>query len=361
MAHEWDNGVLINSSWHIALTGHAVEALPDSATQIRRGEETGAWPIHVRRLPIMTADATSLIVPGAAIVAEYHPASGRKPTALATVGDRYTPLDPAEWRATVEAAVVAGAKPAGAFSLRGGTRVLATFEIPGGNDSTGIRNFLTLADSYDGTLALECGGSSIRVVCANTLAVHRSSGAKGIAKIRHTSSINDRAKILREAIEAHVSQGVTVREAYRKARELRLTREDASAMFDRLWPAPTEEQSKSNPRLAGRLNNVRSEAVQAMARPENSEGPTLATLWNAATWLVDRDADGSAKPCRGDADRLDSLLYGSRRDRVEEIRTLIDVYLADGTLTTMEAGEAVRAGVDPLQAGRAIVADLLGD
>jgi len=272
MSHEWHAGVLNKSSWH------GLEIVRDMRTAhdlIRAGEETKAYPVAVNLESMVTA--SGLAVPGSAVVATYADDSR---VAHSAVGNRYTPLDPKEWRATIEAAVKAGAKPAGALALRKGTRVLATFEIPGGNGGTGIRNYLNLVDSLDGTLHFMAGGTSVRTVCANTLAASMNADGKDYAKIRHTASINDRADVLRKAIEAHVKEGEAVANLYRETVKAELSRPEAERIFDLLFPAAAEGDSK---RMATRKENKRAEAARAMHLPENNEGRSVATIWNAAT------------------------------------------------------------------------------
>ncbi len=345
MAHEWHRGVLSASSWHGL---ESVEALPDAETLIRRGEETGAWPVAVDQLGIRTVDG--LEVPGAAVVGRYR--DGAR-IAYGAVGSRYRALEPSEWRATIEAAVRAGAKPAGAFSLRGGSRVLATFEIGQGE---GIRHYLNLIDSFDGSLAHSAGGSSVRVVCANTLAAAQHADGHRAAKLRHTSSINDRSEALREAIEGHIQRGQEVSALYAEARRAELTRTEAEEVFALLFPEPDETDK---PATATRKINARRAAARAMRRPENAEGKTLATLWNAATWLVDRDERGQTRKIKGGGDMLDSMLFGSRGARIEEVRSIVRVVLRDGTEADMEAPVAAAAGVSPDQIGRQLLADMI--
>jgi len=345
MAHEWHRGVLSASSWHGL---ESVESLPDAATLIRRGEASGAWPVELERLALQTADG--LPVPGRAVVGRYL--SGER-VAYGAVGARYQALDPQEWRATVEAAVRAGAKPAGAFALRGGSRVLATFEIGEGG---GLKHHLNVIDSFDGSLAHSAGGSSVRVVCANTLAQSLAADGHKAAKLRHTGSINDRAEVLRGAIEQHVRGGEAVAELYREARKAELTRPEAEEVFALLFPEPAKDDK---PTTATRRVNARRAAARAMCRAENNEGRTLATMWNAATWLVDRDETGRTRPVKGGGDMLDSMLFGSRGARVEEVRSIVQVILRDGTVADMEAPAAAAAGVSPDQIGRQLLDDML--
>jgi hypothetical protein len=316
MASEWHQGVLIESSWHRL---EKIGAMPDAAAMIAAGEASGAWPIEIETEELYTA-THGCKAPKLGITAHY--AGKRGSACLGVVGGRYTATTPSEWRDLVRAAAEAGGAPTGAFSLRDGSRVLATFEVGIGN---GLRTNLVLVDSFDGTLKLTAGTTSIRVVCANTLAVAMNQDGRGMARLQHTSSLPEKVQVLAESVEKSIETGKAVRATYEKAAELRLHRDDAAAIFDRLFPAAAEDAPA---RLKTIAEGKRDEARAAMANPVNAEGPTLATLWNAATFLVDRRGDGAAREVRS-GDKLDSLLFGDRGERVQEIqRAVLDELLA---------------------------------
>jgi hypothetical protein len=354
MSHEWNAGVLIKSSWHKL---ESVEALPDAATMIRRGQETGAWPVSLG-LETMTTE-TGLVVPGQCITADYHSGERR---AHRAVSEGYHFLDPKEWAATIEAAVAAGARPAGAFALGShGGRLVATFEIDStGRGSGALRNYLNLFDSIDSTLSFGGMGTSIRTVCANTMSMAFAKDGKGAARIRHTRTINDRAELLREAIEAHVKEGAAIADLYAQARETQLHKDDFAQLMDRLFPVPAEDDAKTTKAKRTRALKKRAEAARAASIPCNDEGPTAATLWNAATYLVDRDAEGEFRKVRGSGGALDAMLFGTRGKRVEAIRkVMIDVLRPDGTVESVPADEAAAAGIDHAQIGRSLMDDML--
>lgn len=306
--------------------------MADDAAMVAAGEKSGAWPVSLRFDTLTTS--SGLVAPGKGIVATYasHPE-----TCLSVVGDRYRATTPEEWRTLVTAATAAGAKPTGAFALRDGTRVLATFEVGASN---GLRTQLVLADAFDGSMKLTCGFSSIRVVCANTLSAALSNDGEGMSKLRHTASLETKVNVLAEAIGTAVVSGDKVRAAYHKAEEMRLTQKEAINVFDLLFPKAPEDESKT---VITRADNVRADAKRAMGNHVNNVGPTLATLWNAATYLVDREADGSARKTRG-GDSLDSLLFGSRGDRVSEIQSIVEVVMRDGTTQAVQISEAIGMG-----------------
>ena len=333
MAHQWDRGVLAASSWHGL---EEIGTFESAESAIEHGERSGAWPValDVERL---RTDA-GFLAPVSAIVASYreHPAR-----VVGVNGDRYRATTPDEWRDLVRAAVAAGATPTGAFSLRDGSRVLATFDV---GDSNGLRTQLMLADSFDGSLKLTAGFTSVRVVCANTLSAAMREDGEGMARLRHTASLEERINVLRHGIAGCVESGRRVRDLFERASRVQLRADAAKSAFDALFPAASDDATQ---RAKTRAENERDDARHAAVLPVNRVGErgNLATLWNAATWLVDREADGSTRECRGGADRLDSLLFGSRAKRIAEIETvierLIEVVRPDGTVEAITAQEAV--------------------
>lgn len=340
--------VWAGSSWH------GLEELVDMDTaedMYRHGERCGAWPTEVLYQDLRTVTGLSA-KDHQAIVGRYidHP-----DRVLGVVGGRYRATTPAEWQSLVHAACKAGAKPTGAFSLRDGSRVCATFEVGAQN---GLRTNLLLCDSFDGSLRLSCGFTTIRVVCANTLSIAFRESGGDMAKLRHTASLEEKVKALASGIETAIAGGQKVRETFHAAEAKRLDRDAAKAAFDALFPPAPEDAS---PAAKTRAENVRADARLAATlrinRIDDQPG-NLATLWNAATYLVDRRADGKTRDVRG-GDALDSLLFGSRAARIQEIQHTIEVILRDGSVERMTVAQANEAGIDPKQTGRILLEDML--
>ena len=304
--------------------------MADDLAMVSHGEQSGAWPTAIRFENVRTS--AGLLAPGNGVVASYatHPEA-----CLAVVGDRYRATTPEEWRGLVKAAVAAGAKPTGCFSLREGSRVLATFEI---GQSNGLKTQLVMADAFDGSMRLSAGFTSIRVVCANTLSAAMSADGKGMAQLRHTASLETKINVLRESVGQAIVKGDKVRDAYHAAESLKLTRDQAKNVFDLLFPEAKKDEGKA---AITRADNLRSDAQRAMANPVNNAGGTLATIWNAATYLVDREVDGTARKTRGGASAIDSILFGSRGERVTEIQTMIENILREGPRDGSIAGAKI--------------------
>ncbi len=353
MSHEWDRGVLTNASWH------GLEELGTLVTAediIYAGEDSGSWPVKVYREDMRTVN-TQLLSGDQAIVADYKQHDSRW---LSSVGGRFRATTPEEWRELVTAATRAGAKPTGAFSLRNGSRVLATFEVGEGN---GLKNHLVLADAFDGSMKLTGGFTSVRVECANTLSAAMSADGGGMAKLRHTASLEHKIVAMGESLEKAIATGQAVKDLYEQAEQTVLHRDDAMKLLFELFPDPVSKDGEKIAKSAmTRAKNRRDEAIKAAALPINRVGDkgTVATLWNAATYLVDRTVNGSFRKVRG-GDRLDSMLFGSRASRVGQIeQVMVQVLQSDGTEVSMTVDQAVDTGIPAGQiGGKNLIDDIL--
>lgn len=319
---------------------------------LAEGYRSGAWPVGIdKRTLYCDAEGGRLVAPMAsAIVGRYQ---GHPDRVLGANGARYTATTPEQWAQTVAAAVQAGARPVAAYSFGDGSKVGAFFEV----DANGTRTTLCLLDSFDGSTKLICGSAVVRVRCCNQLASVMSLAENEGAKIRHTASLPEKIEALQHGITTAIAYGRRVRDMYHAAEQTSLARPDAERAFDCLFPPAPEGADK---REQSKAQNARDEARAAMARSENASGSSVATLWNGATWLVDRDSAGRAKPCRGGADALESMLLGSRAERVSEIQTIIQLVMRDGTIQSMPARDALVLAPSATPAiGAQILADML--
>lgn len=349
MAHMWSRGVLNASSWHGL---EEIGVFTDAASLIAHGTRSGAIPVSTSYEPLFTA--SGLKTRRTALIAHYlsHP-----DRVVGENGDRYHGLAFDGWCRLVEAACDAGARPSGVFSLDEGRRTVATFEVGPAN---GLRSYLLLADSYDGSSRLCVGFCTIRVVCANTLAIAMQ-GNRGLAGLAHTASLGEKIAALIEAIGEAVERGQSVREAYDRAKRTRLTKESVDRVLEALYPTPAPDASEN---MKSRAEKTRADVAQAARNAVNAEegGETnLATLWNAATFLVDRTAEGHARKVRGDGESLKSMLFGERGQTVTEVQATIEAIMADGTIERLTIPEAQEHGLDSESIGRALLQDMLAE
>lgn len=159
-----------------------------------------------------------------------------------------------------------------AGALGQGEIVWALAKVPAlslslGNDK--VETYLTLVNGHTGNKALSIFDGSVRIVCANTmaLAMQGRKGAKGLSKgwnLKHTSNIEDRISQTRAAIQHIIAAHAETKVVYSRLADLPGSWEQVEEMAKVLWGAiPTEE---------GRGRTI------AMNRMQD-----LATIWNSPT------------------------------------------------------------------------------
>jgi len=150
---------------------------------------------------------------------------------LGVVGPDWRPLQNAQAFAWFDPFVQSGAAEYHtAGSLKGGSVIWVLAEIKNlGDDGkpTGktegmlvvpgdaVRRFILLSNAHDGTQAVRCGYTTIRVVCANTLAQAHNDGASRLIKVRHTESVESRLKAIRDIMKIQQQAFVASVEQYR--------------------------------------------------------------------------------------------------------------------------------------------------
>jgi len=283
-----------------------------------------------------------------AVVATYQ--DGRR-RAFGPNSAKYRPSTVGEWNALHEAAVELGARPTFAHSWS--DKILAVYEV--GEEQSGIRSRLVLANSFGGTTPLCAGFWGFQPRCANTIGV--SLKTSQMASIRHTKSMESKLVALQQAIAESIAEGKRIAAQYDSSCKSVIGPDEAQTILQRLFQYKKGGDTKSRKRT----ENLREAAIAASQMEENSEGQTLASLWNAATWLVGNKADGS-KRTKGSAEPLDSLLFGTNSRRVNEIRQevwKIQVEMADGSTEEMEALQAIELGVDAKTVARTMIEELV--
>lgn len=197
-------------------------------------------------------------------------------TALGVVGDKWRPIQNVDAFAFMDGIGGGALKYECAGALRGGSRVWLLAHLPGDVEvarGDSIMRYLCLANGHDGSLAMRCFLTPVRVVCANTLraAMDRSDrtrntgdlrdvAERGIT-IRHTAKVESRMReaqrLLRTATEAYAE----IAAVYRRLAASRLTDGGAKDYFAAVYPDDAQAES-----------NVRRQVVRAH----------LAELWEGA-------------------------------------------------------------------------------
>ncbi len=233
---------------------------------------------------------------------------------LGVVGNSYVPIQNRECFSFLDAVVAdGGLRYHTAGALRRGEKIWLLAKLPGhiqvrfSEDIT--EKYLLLTNSHDGSSCLRVFFTSIRVVCANTLAVANRQGlGEGIA-IRHQGDLTSKICQAREVL------GIAARYFDDLAGQFDLlarhqpTYAQVSGCFKALVPDP-EEGNRT------RAENVRNELFRLFEHGHGQEIPQIrGTTWaalNAVTEYVDH-----VRPTRAKTDfdraanRLESAWFGS--------------------------------------------------
>lgn len=244
-----------------------------------------------------------------AAVGNYVLARSDTGAALGIVSDRYQPVQPGEviefYRSLCDAN---GFELETAGSLRGGKRVWALaktpegFTLPGGD---AVRGYLLLATSYDGTAATSARYTSVRVVCANTLAMANRDAAT--VTVRHNTKFNATDAKLRLGV--HDAAG----EFEQGARTLATAKANI-ATTTAVWLAAYFGKSQAEMNATSETRKQGEKLLRALVPAlHNAPGAALdssaGTLWgavNAVTYHVDH-----ARRARSQENRLDAAWFGT--------------------------------------------------
>lgn len=233
---------------------------------------------------------------------------------LGVVGDRYQPIQNSEAFAFLDAIAADGSlRYHTAGALRRGEKVWLLAKIPGSirvkfsEDIT--EKYLLLTNSHDGSSCLRVFFTSIRVVCANTLAMANREGDGEGLSIRHQGNLASKVRVAREVLGiAHRFFDDLEGQMDLMARHYP-TYSQVSAYYRALVPDP-DEGSPS------RAQNVRDELFRLYEAGKGQDIPQIrGTTWaafNAVTEYVDHHRPTRAKSVFDRAaNRLDSAWFGS--------------------------------------------------
>jgi phage/plasmid-like protein (TIGR03299 family) len=256
------------------------------------------WEVEL--VPLLTADTQARVT---------HRAVRRTLDAkvLGVVGPHYAPLqnkDAFSWFQPFLDAREAALHTAG--SLKGGTRiwVLAKLNrdplvIAEGDE---VEKYILLSHGHDGSLAVRCGFTPIRVVCQNTLAMAHGSDTSRLIRLKHTKDVLENLANVREVMNVANAAFEATAEQYRRLARKSVNQADLRNYVKRVLKVEDDQEASS------RLKNLMEEIVGLAQTGRGNDLPSVrGTLWTAyngvSEWLTyDRG--------RGVDSRLNSLWFG---------------------------------------------------
>jgi phage/plasmid-like protein (TIGR03299 family) len=226
---------------------------------------------------------------------------------LGVVGPRYVPLqnqDAFAWFQPFLDAREAALHTAG--SLRSGSRIWVLAKLNRDPlviaDGDTVEKFILLSHGHDGSLAVRCGFTPVRVVCANTLSMAHGSHASKLIRVKHTRDMLENLANVREVMDLANQEFESTAEQYRRLARKSINQPDLRKYVRRVLKVEDGE----NPSL--RLQNIAEEIARLAEAGRGNDLPSIrGTYWSAyngvSEWLTYNRG-------RSEGNRLNSLWFG---------------------------------------------------
>jgi phage/plasmid-like protein (TIGR03299 family) len=297
MAHEVETMAYFGElPWHRLGTALADADLYDWPSASRKSGLD--WEVEL--VPLVTADTQAQV---------DHRAVRRTSDArvLGVVGPRYAPLqnrDAFGWFQPFLDAREAALHTAG--SLRSGSRIWVLAKLNRDPlviaEGDTIEKFLLLSHGHDGSLAVRCGFTPVRVVCANTLAMAHGCDTSKLIRLKHTKDVLENLANVREIMNLANAEFEATAEQYRRLARKSINQADLRRYVKKVFKV--EDDRDTGTRMANIMEEV-------MALAEAGRGNNLpsirGTYWSAyngvSEWLTYSRG-------RSEDNRLNSLWFG---------------------------------------------------
>ena len=230
---------------------------------------------------------------------------------LGVVGPRWTPLQNRDAFKVFEPLIDSGdMRLHTAGSLRGGERVWVLCQL--GLENTEIvpndeiAKFALLSNGHDGKLAVHFGFTPIRVVCANTEAMARSSKASKLIRIRHHRFVKNNVEKLRDIMNLADQEFEATAEQYRFLASKQINASD----LHKYVKIVLDVQQQEDDDLSTRTKNIIGKVEEFFLIGKGNDMPGVnGTYWAAYNGVTEYL---NYEKGRTNENRMDSLWFGQK-------------------------------------------------
>ena len=165
-----------------------------------------------------------------------------------------------------------------------------------------VEKFLLLSHGHDGSLAVRCGFTPVRVVCANTLAMAHGADASKLIRVKHTKDVLENLANVREVMHLANAEFEATAEQYRRLARKSINQADLRRYVRRVLRV----EEGGNP--GTRLQRIAEEIARLAEAGRGNDLPSVrGTYWIAynavSEWLTHERG-------RSEDSRLNSLWFG---------------------------------------------------
>jgi phage/plasmid-like protein (TIGR03299 family) len=226
---------------------------------------------------------------------------------LGVVGSRYAPLqnkDAFGWFQPFLDAREAALHTAG--SLKSGSRIWVLAKLNRDPlviaEGDTVEKYLLLSHGHDGSLAVRCGFTPVRVVCANTLAMAHGSNASKLIRVKHTKDVLENLANVREVMDLANAAFEATAEQYRRLARKSINQADLRRYVKKVFKVEDDQDTGT------RMVNIMEEVMALAEAGRGNNLPSIrGTYWSAyngvSEWLTYSRG-------RSEDNRLNSLWFG---------------------------------------------------
>lgn len=189
-----------------------------------------------------------------------------------------------------------------------------------------IKQYVLIANSHDGSLAITATPTNVRVVCNNTLTAALN-GATGAVKIRHTSNAGDRLREAAKVLNLIQHNTEINTDNYNRMKEIEISKADLMNYFGNVFlnaddfkklQSGGKFQDVISKQKQNQLLEVANFATRGIGQADalNGTTPNMWYAYNAVTGYMTRKKYGSAD------DRANSMLFGSAAQTIQHAGVL---------------------------------------
>lgn len=189
-----------------------------------------------------------------------------------------------------------------------------------------IAKYLLLSHSHDGTLAVHYGLTPIRVVCANTESMARSSNASSLFRLKHTEKVADRLDDVSRIINVADARFETTVEQYRALAARGINSKDLEKYVKIVLGVDPE---KGEDEISTRMKNTMLSVVEKFEAGKGNTLPGVKGTWWAAYNAVSEYL--SHERGRSEEGRMNQLWFGQAAN-MNQLALDSAVEMATGTL-----------------------------
>lgn len=167
-----------------------------------------------------------------------------------------------------------------------------------------VEKYVLLSHSHDGTLAIRCGFTPIRVVCWNTLSMAHHDTASKLIRVKHSKNVITNIENIRETMNMVNAEFEATAEQYRMLASKSINQKDLKKYIKMVFELDGVEDKDVSTRSA----NIMEEVIKLCESGKGNNLPSVkGTYWSAYNGVTEYLSYVSG---RNESNRMDSLWFG---------------------------------------------------